>query len=83
MAGAGFSDIRIRVGTRIARHPSVVSLLPDYFSIFPIAEKIGAMPEDERNAMFCSIMAGLLPFTRDGALAVPTEGIILSAVKGD
>ncbi len=81
--GAGFQDIRIRTGTKIARHPSLAGLLPEYFSIFPIAEKIGAMPETERDAMFCSIMEGLEPYTRDGALAVPTEGIILSAVKGE
>ena len=80
--GAGFTDIRIRADTKIARHPSLASLLPAYFSIFPIAEKIGAMPEDERNAMFSSIMAGLAAYTEGDGLAVPTEGIILTADIG-
>lgn len=78
---AGFSNIRIQAGIKIARHPSLSDFLPAYFSIFPIAEKIGAMPVEERNAMFCSIMTGLLPYIKDDGLAVPTEGIILSAEK--
>ena len=79
--GAGFTGIRIQAGIKIARHPSLADFLPQYFSIFPIAEKIGAMPEEERNAMFCSIVEGLLPYTKDNGLAVPTEGIIMAAEK--
>ena len=76
---AGFSGIRIHAGQKIARHPLLSEFLPAYFSAFPVAAQIGAMPEEERTRMFRCIAAGLEDYTENGGLAVPTENIILMA----
>jgi len=78
---AGFSNIQIRSGVKIATHPSITEFLPAYFSIFPLAAHISAMPEEERIQMFRSIEAKLAPWLEDGRLSVPTENLILTAVK--
>ena len=80
---AGFSHIRIRAGIKIARHPCLAELLPAYFSIFPVAAQIVALPELERNEMFRCMMTSLAAYTENEGLAVPTENIILTAEKGD
>ena len=78
---AGFSEIRIRAVVLTARHPSLAELLPAYFSAFPVAAQIAAMPEDDRNAMFGDIASGLAAYTEGESLAVPTEHYILTAEK--
>ena len=78
---AGFTGIRIRAIVLTARHPCLAELLPAYFSVFPVAAQIAAMPDEERNAMFCRIAASLADYTEDGGLAVPTEHYLLTADK--
>lgn len=78
---AGFSDIRIRSGIKIARHPSLSELLPAYFSVFPVAAQIAAMPEEKRNEMFRCIETNLAAWRENEGLAVPTENCILTAMK--
>lgn len=79
---AGFSNIRIRSGVKIARHPSLAELLPAYFSVFPVAAQISAMPEEERTRMFCCIETKLAAWQENDGLAVPTENCILTAENG-
>lgn len=79
---AGFSGIRIRAMIKIARHPSLAELLPAYFSVFPVAAQITAMPGNERTAMFSCIATALDAYTEDGSLAVPTEHYLLTAENG-
>lgn len=79
---AGFSNIRIRSGIKIARHPSLADLLPAYFSAFPIAAQIAAMPEEERTLMFRCIETKLTAWRENDGLAVPTESCILTAENG-
>lgn len=81
VADAGFSRISIRSGVKIARHPSLTEFLPAYFSAFPVAAQISALPEEERDGMFRSMMTQMLPCTENGGLAVPTENITLTAEK--
>jgi ubiquinone/menaquinone biosynthesis C-methylase UbiE len=80
---AGFSNIRIRSGIKIARHPSLAELLPAYFSVFPVAAQISAMPEGERTRMFRCMESKLAAWREGDGLAVPTENCILTATKGD
>lgn len=79
---AGFSDIHIRSGVKIARHPSLAELLPAYFSVLPVAAQIAAMPEAERTRMFRSMETKLADWRENEGLAVPTENCILTATKG-
>jgi len=79
---AGFSDIHIRSGIKIARHPSLTELLPAYFSVLPVAAQIAAMPDAERTRMFCSMEKKLADWREDEGLAVPTENCILTAKNG-
>jgi ubiquinone/menaquinone biosynthesis C-methylase UbiE len=79
---AGFSDIHIRYGVKIARHPSLAELLPAYFSVLPVAAQIAAMPESERTRMFRSMETKLADWRENEGLAVPTENCILTATKG-
>ena len=76
---AGFSNIQIQSHIKIARHPSLTELLPAYFSIFPVAKLIAAMPEEERTRMFHSIEANLVEWKENEEIAVPTENYILTA----
>ena len=80
---AGFSNIHIRFDVKIARHPSLVELLPAYFSVFPVAAQIEAMPEAERTRMFRCIETRLAAWREDDGLAVPTENCILTAGNGN
>lgn len=79
---AGFSNIHIRSGVKIARHPSLAELLPAYFSVFPVAAQIAAMPEEDRIRMFCCIETKLAAWRENEGLAVPTENCILTAENG-
>jgi ubiquinone/menaquinone biosynthesis C-methylase UbiE len=79
---AGFSNIHIRSGVKIARHPLLAEFLPAYFSVFPIAEQIAAMPEEERTRMFRCIETKLETWRETEGLAVPTENCILTAEYG-
>lgn len=79
---AGFTGIRIRSGVKIARHPSLSELLPAYFSAFPVAALIDALPEEERNRMFRCIETGLADYRDHEGLSVPTEHYILTAERG-
>ncbi len=78
---AGFSDIRIKAGVKIARHPSLTELLPAYFSIFPIAAEISAMQEQDRARMFQDLVTALAAYRENDGLAVPTENYIVTAEK--
>nr|WP_320160809.1 class I SAM-dependent methyltransferase [uncultured Methanoregula sp.] len=78
---AGFSDVHLRAETKISCHPSLTELLPAYFSIFPVAAEISAMPEQERDRMFYSMKTALAPYCEDDGLAVPTENYIVTAHK--
>jgi ubiquinone/menaquinone biosynthesis C-methylase UbiE len=79
---AGFSSIRIRTSIKIARHPSLAELLPAYFSVFPVAAQISALPEEERTRMFRCIESDLADWRENEGLAVPTENCILTATRG-
>lgn len=79
---AGFSNIHIRCGVNIARHPSLAEFLPAYFSVFPIAAQIDSMSEEERTRMFRSIEIKLMNWREKDGLAVPTENCILTAENG-
>jgi len=76
---AGFSNITIRAGVKISRHPSLSELLPAYFSIFPVAADIAAMQEEERARMFSCMATSLEDYREKDGLAVPTENYILTA----
>jgi ubiquinone/menaquinone biosynthesis C-methylase UbiE len=78
---AGFVNIRTRRRVKVCRHPSLVELLPAYFSIFPVAREIAAMPEEERARMFSSLVTALADCREGEGLATPTENIILTAEK--
>ncbi|MDD1728921.1 MAG: class I SAM-dependent methyltransferase [Methanospirillum sp.] len=80
---AGFSNIQIRSGMKIARHPSLTEFLPAYFSIFPIAAQIAAMPEEERTRMFQSIETNLAGWRENDGFAIPTENYTLTAETGN
>jgi ubiquinone/menaquinone biosynthesis C-methylase UbiE len=80
---AGFSDIQIRSGIKVARHPSLSELLPAYFSVLPVAAQIAAMPEAERTRMFLRMESKLADWRENGGLAVPTENCILTAKNGN
>lgn len=80
--GAGFSQIHIRSGIKIARHPSLTELLPAYFSVLPVAAQITAMPDEERTRMFRSIETRLADWRENEGLAVPTENCTLTATNG-
>jgi ubiquinone/menaquinone biosynthesis C-methylase UbiE len=79
---AGFSNIQIRSGIKIARHPSLAEFLPAYCSALPVAGQISAMPADERNRMFRSIETKLAEWMEGDGLAVPTENCTLTATNG-
>lgn len=80
---AGFSNIHIQSGVKIARHPSLAELLPAYFSALPVAAQIAALPEEERTRMFRSMETKLADWRENDGLAVPTENCILTATKGN
>jgi len=76
---AGFSDIHLRAETKLSRHPSLAELLPAYFSIFPVAAEIAAMPKEEQARLFRDIATALAVYTENKGLAVPTENYIVTA----
>jgi len=78
---AGFVNIRARRRVKMCRHPSLAELLPAYFSVFPVAREIAAMPEEERAKMFSSLVTALADCREGEGLATPTENIILTAEK--
>jgi ubiquinone/menaquinone biosynthesis C-methylase UbiE len=80
---AGFSGVQIRPCVKIARHPSLAELLPAYFSVFPVAAQITAMPEEERTKMFRCMETKLAAWREGDGLAVPTENYIVTARAGE
>jgi hypothetical protein len=79
---AGFSDIQIRPGVKIARHPSLAELLPAYFSVLPVAAQIAAMDGEERTTMFRCMETKLAAWREGDGLAVPTENYMVTARAG-
>jgi len=78
---AGFAEPRIRLESRISRHPSLAALLPGYLSVFPPAAAFAALTPAQRADFFRGLAEALAPFTDDDGLAAPMECHLAIAVK--
>ncbi len=81
LAGAGFRDIRVRIGIHTLRFASAEAYTQGFLCASPIASEIAAMEETARTRMMQEIVAALHPFVDDDGLAAPAEDHVVLARK--
>jgi ubiquinone/menaquinone biosynthesis C-methylase UbiE len=81
LAGAGFHDIRVRIGIHTLRFASAEAYTQGFLSASPIASEIAAMDGAARTRMMQEIVAALHPFVDDDGLAAPAEDHVVLARK--
>jgi hypothetical protein len=73
LEGAGFRDIRVRIGIHTLRFASAEAYVQGFLSATTIASEIAAMDKAARTRMMQDIVAALHPFVDDDGLAAPAE----------
>jgi SAM-dependent methyltransferase len=81
VAGAGFSEVSVRRGARVLRLPPPQDFLWQYVWSTPLAEAVGRLGEQEREALARGVVAGWDRFTQDGALILELDPLTVTAKR--
>ncbi len=73
VAGAGFRNIRVRIRSRLTRHPSQGEFVLGYVSGTPMAGAVAALDEATRAAMVEHVCSRLRDYVDDDGMAAPWE----------
>jgi SAM-dependent methyltransferase len=70
---AGFDGVRIVIDVKVCRFPSVVEFLRYEVLASPLAEPVGRLDAEERDALVADLEAVMEPYVDDDGLALPIE----------
>jgi SAM-dependent methyltransferase len=70
---AGFDRVRIVIDVKVCRFPSVAEFLRYEVLASPLAEPVGRLDAEERDALVADLEAVLEPYVDDEGLALPIE----------
>jgi SAM-dependent methyltransferase len=79
LLGAGFDGVRIVIDVKVCRFPSVVEFLRYEVLASPLAEPVGRLDAEERDALVADLEAVLEPYVDDDGLALPIESHVALA----
>lgn len=79
VAGAGFGDVSVRHDPRVLRLPPPEDFLWQYVWSTPLAEAVGRLSEQEREALSRDVVAEWDGFTKDGALILELDVFTVTA----
>ncbi len=79
VAAPGFSEVSVRRAERVLRLPAPEDFLWQYVWSTPLAEAVGRLGEQEREALTRDVVAGWDGFTQDGALILELDVLTVTA----
>lgn len=79
VTGAGFEDVRIRIGIGAVRFPSPVEFLRQEAASSPLAEPVGALNTEVRDALIRDLDEALQYCTDDDGVVFPMQTHVLTA----
>jgi SAM-dependent methyltransferase len=81
VAGAGFSEVSVRRDARVLPLPAPEDFLWQYVWSTPLAEAVGGLGEQEREALSRDVLAGWDGLTQDGALILELDVLTVTAKR--
>jgi SAM-dependent methyltransferase len=81
VAGSGFSEVSVRRAARVLRLPPPEDFLWQYVWSTPLAEAIGRLGEEQRDALARDVVAGWRGFTKDGSLILELDVLTVTAKR--
>lgn len=81
VAGAGFEDVRIRIGVGSIRFPSPGEFLRQEAASSPLAEPVGALSPEVREALIRDLAESLQCCTDDDGVVFPMQTHVLTALR--
>lgn len=81
IAGSGFREVSVRRGERVLRLPSPEDFLWQYVWSTPLAEAVGRLSDQEREALARDVIAGWDRLTQDGALILVLDVLTVTAKR--
>ncbi len=79
IAGSGFREVSARREARVLRLPPPEDFLWQYVWSTPLAEAVGSLSEQEREALACDVVAEWDRLTEDGALILVLDVLTVTA----
>lgn len=79
LLGAGFDGVRIVIDVKVCRFPSVPEFLRYEVLASPLAEPVGRLDAEERDALVADLEDVLEPYVDDDGLALPIESYVALA----
>jgi hypothetical protein len=79
VTSAGFHDVRIRIVVATARYPSPAELVLWEAASSPLAGPIGALDEDDRQALIGDFASEIRDYTDDEGVVFPGETYVALA----
>ena len=79
LLGAGFDGVRIVIDVKVCRFPSVAEFLRYEVLASPLAEPVGRLGPEERDALVADLEDVLEPYVDDDGLALPIESHVALA----
>jgi SAM-dependent methyltransferase len=81
IAGSGFCEVSVRSGERVLRLPPPEDFLWQYVWSTPLAEAVGRLSDQEREALARDVVAGWDRLTQDGALILVLDVLTVTAKR--
>jgi len=81
VAGSGFREVSARRGARVLRLPPPEDFLWQYVWSTPLAEAVGSLGEQERDALKHDVVAGWDGLAQDGALILQLDVPTVTATR--
>jgi SAM-dependent methyltransferase len=81
VAGAGFSEVSVRRSARVLRLPPPEDFLWEYVLSTPLAEAVGRLHKQDREALARDVVAEWNAMTQDGALILVLDVLTLTAKR--
>jgi ubiquinone/menaquinone biosynthesis C-methylase UbiE len=81
VAESGFREVSVRRDPRVLRLPPPEDFLWQYVWSTPLADAIGSLGDQEREALEHDVLAGWEELTRDGALILQLDVLTVSATR--
>ncbi|MGE3542207.1 MAG: class I SAM-dependent methyltransferase [Candidatus Tectimicrobiota bacterium] len=79
VAGAGFHAVRVRIQSRLTRHPSLAEFTLGYLAGTPMAGAVAALDTTTRTALVAHVCTALRAYVDDEGMAIPWEAHLVTA----
>jgi SAM-dependent methyltransferase len=82
IAGSDFRDVSLRHSPTVLRLPPPEAFLWQYVWSTPLAEAVGSLSDQEREALKRDVLAGWDGLTQDGALILRLDALTVTGTRG-